>query len=199
MKHDASALDPLVCALFLIIAFVVAGLAHSAWLRSSASRRFSIPLDGGLHVRGHRVFGANKTVRGFLIMVPAAAVSFAALAEAARWATPALAEGLWSLSTIQMAALGAWAALGFMLGELPNSFAKRQLDIAPGAAPTSRIGTVIGFLIDRYDSILGMLGAVTVAAGLPWVAWLWVIILGPAVHWSFSLLLYRLGVKTRAA
>ena len=28
--------------------------------------------------------------------------------------------------------MGAWCALGFMLGELPNSFVKRQLDIAPG-------------------------------------------------------------------
>ena len=199
MKHDTSTLDPVLCALFLILAFVVAGLAHSAWLRSALSRRFAVPLDGGAHFRGRRVFGANKTVRGFLVMVPAASVAFAALAAAVRLAAPALAEGLWSLNALQMAALGVWAALGFMLGELPNSFVKRQLDIAPGARPAGRVATVVGFLVDRYDSILGMLAAVTVAAGLPWLAWLWVIILGPAVHWSFSLLLYRLGVKPRAA
>ena len=190
--------DPFVCAIFLIVAFVLAGLLHSAWLRSPASRRLAIPIDGGAHFRGRRVFGENKTVRGFVVMVPAAALMFVALAGAAR-TLPDLAASLWPLGLGGYAALGAWAALGFMLGELPNSFVKRQLDVAPGDAPRGRVAALVGFVVDRLDSIVGMLTAVTIAVPTPWTTWLWVLILGPTIHWSFSVLLYRLGVKARPA
>jgi CDP-archaeol synthase len=192
-------LDPLVCALFLIGAFVLAGLAHSAWLRTAVSRRLAIPLDGGARVRGRRLFGDNKTVRGFAVMIPAAALSFLLLAALVRRTAPDLAGGLWPFTLGQMAALGAWAALGFMLGELPNSFVKRQLDIAPGVAPRAPAARVVSFLIDRYDSILGMLAAVMLVAGLPWAAWAYVVVLGPPIHWSFSVLLHQIGVKARPA
>jgi hypothetical protein len=197
----ATAVDPLRAAVFLITAFVLAGLAHSAWLRSPRSQRWNVPLDGGHTVRGRRIFGANKTVRGFLVMVPAAAITFAALGALAQLASGGggAPTGLWTLTPGQFAALGAWAATGFMLGELPNSFVKRQLDIAPGEAPQSRVGAVITFLVDRLDSILGMLAAVAIAVPTPWMTWAWVILLGPAIHWSFSVLLFRLGVKARPA
>lgn len=199
MARDVTSLDPLSCALFLIVAFVFAGLAHSAWLQTDVSHRLAVPLDGGARVRGRRVFGDNKTVRGFAVMIPAASIAFVALAALVRRIAPGLADGLWPLTLGEMAALGAWAALGLMLGELPNSFVKRQLDIAPGAAPRGPTARAVGFLIDRYDSILGMLAMVTLVGGVPWGTWGYVIVLGPGVHWSFSLLLYRLGVKERAA
>ena len=190
--------DPFVCAIFLIVAFVLAGLLHSAWLRSPASRRLAIPIDGGARFRGRRIFGENKTVRGFVVLIPAAALMFVALAAATR-IVPDIASSLWPLGLGGYAALGAWAALGFMLGELPNSFVKRQLDIAPGQAARGHVSAVIGFVVDRLDSIVGMLAAVTLAVPTPWTTWLWVVILGPAIHWSFSVLLYRLGVKARPA
>jgi len=190
--------DPFVCAIFLIVAFVFAGLLHSAWLRSSTSRRLAIPIDGGAHFRGRRILGENKTIRGFVVLIPAASLMFVLLAGAAR-IVPDLASSLWPLGLAGYATLGAWAALGFMLGELPNSFVKRQLDIPPGQAARGRIPAVIGFVVDRLDSIVGMLAAVTFAVPTPWTTWLWVLILGPAIHWSFSVLLYRLGVKARPA
>jgi len=190
---------PLIRALFIILAFVVAGFAHSAWLGSRWSRRLLMPLDGGARIRGRRVFGDNKTLRGFAIMVPAAAASFWMLWMVISTTSPTIAIALWWLSPGEYAVLGAWAGLGFMLGELPNSFVKRQLDIAPGTAPRGRIAGVVSFAVDRLDSILGMLLAVSLAAPTPWLTWLYVIVVGPAIHFSFSLLLYRLGVKERTA
>lgn len=188
--------DPLSCALFLILGLALAGLAHSAWLRAPVSRAFLLPLDCGLHFRGRRLLGANKTVRGFMVMVPAAAVIFAALA----WLFERVgADSPWSLSISGYAWLGALAAFGLMAGELPNSFVKRQLDIAPGTAPSGRRAAAVCFIVDRLDSILGMLVAVTAAVGTPWQTWAWVILLGSGVHWSFSVLLYTLGVKERPA
>jgi CDP-diglyceride synthetase len=191
--------DALARALFFIVAFVLAGFAHSAWLGSRWSRSLSIPLDGGLRVRGRRVFGDNKTVRGFVVMIPAAAVAFWALSVVLAVAAPRVASGLWAISPREYAVLGAWAGLGFMLGELPNSFIKRQLDVAPGQAPRGRTAAVLSFVVDRLDSIVGALLAVTLAVPTPWMTWLFVIMIGPPIHFAFSVLLYRLGVKERAA
>jgi CDP-diglyceride synthetase len=192
-------IDPLVIALFLIVAFILAGVLHSVWLASEASRYFSHPIDGGRRFRGRRLFGDNKMLRGFIVMTPAAALSFWALATLLDAVSPALRASLWPLSNGELALLGAWAGLGFMLGELPNSFVKRQLDIAPGAPASRGAGGVVGFVADRVDSIIGMLIAISIVTYTPWQTWAYVLTLGPAIHLCFSVLLYRLGVKARAA
>jgi hypothetical protein len=86
-----------------------------------------------------------------------------------------------------------------MLGELPNSFVKRQLGIAPGAAPKhGGAAAVIAFAADRLDSTIGVLVAVSLTVPTPWMTWAWVLLLGPGIHLGFSVLLFRLGVKARA-
>jgi len=192
-------IDPLACALFLIAAFILAGVVHSAWLASALSRNFSHPIDAGLRFRGRRLFGDNKMVRGFVVMVPAAGLSFWALAALLDVTAPALRATLWPHTNTQLALLGTWAGLGFMLGELPNSFVKRQFDIVPGAPPSGRVAGVVSFIADRLDSIVGMLIAISIATYTPWLTWVYVLTIGPAVHLCFSVLLYRLGVKARAA
>lgn len=191
--------DPLAAAFFVTVAFVLAGLAHSAWLRTRISRRLTMPLDGGLRFRGRRVFGDNKTVRGFVVMVPAASLAFSSVAAAIVASSPDALSGLWPLSIAGYAALGAWAGLGFMAGELPNSFVKRQLDIAPGSAPRGTLAAIVCFVGDRLDSILGALVALSLVVRTPPMMWLYVLLIGPGIHLAFSALLYRLGVKARAA
>jgi len=58
---------------------------------------------------------------------------------------------------------------------------------------------VICFVVDRVDSILGALIAVSVVVPTPPMMWAYVLLIGPGVHLAFSALLYRLGVKARAA
>jgi hypothetical protein len=188
--------DPLALAVFLLAAFSLAGAAQTAWFTSSVSRSFAIPLDGGLCFRSRRIFGANKTVRGFIVMVPAAGAAFALLASLAADATHAW---LWPVSRSSYALIGAFAGLGFMAGELPNSFLKRQLGIEPGAAPRNGFATVLHFALDRLDSGLGMLTALSVAVEVPWLTWVYVLTAGSLIHWSFSVLMFRLGLKQRAA
>src|SRR5688572_3739635 len=105
--------DPIACGAFLLLAFVMAGVAQTAWFRMPHSAWLAIPLDGGRTWRGRRVFGANKTLRGFVVMVPASAAAFVVLAST----IDAASAGLWPLSERAYAALGAWAAIGFMAGE----------------------------------------------------------------------------------
>jgi hypothetical protein len=191
-----TALDPVACGWFLLLAFVISGTAQTAWFTSAASRRFAQPLDGGLTLRGRRLFGENKTPRGFVVMVPASAACFALLALAA--GDPA-ALGLWSLSIPGYALAGAVAGFGFMAGELPNSFVKRQLDIAPGDAPRGPLASACQFAVDRLDSGIGMLLALSLFVAMPWRTVAVVLIVGPFIHWTFSVVMFRLGLKPRPA
>ena len=191
-------IDPLACALYLIVSLSLAGLFHSAWLRSATSRRLAIPLDGGRTLRGRRIFGDNKTVRGFVVMVPATALMFM-LAAAVPWIMPGRSLAVWPLTTTGYAALGTLAGFGFMLGELPNSFVKRQLGVSPGTSPRGRTAALLSFLVDRLDSVVGMLIAIGFMVPVPALTWAYMLVIGPMVHFSFSALLHRLGVKARAA
>ena len=191
-------LDPIACTVFLLVAFTLAGGAQTAWFKSARSRPFMVPLDGGVTLRGRRIFGANKNVLWFLVMVPATAASFAVLAL---WIDRSGLPhgGVWPLSLLQYAALGAWAGFGFMAGELPNSFVKRQLDIPDGQRSRRPAASAAQFAADRLDSGVGMLVAMTLFVPVPALTWAYVLVVGPFIHWWFSVLMFRLGIKPRAA
>lgn len=191
--------DPFSCAAFLVIALVLAGFLQTAWLKLPSSKRFAIALDGGLTIQGRRLLGDHKTVRGFMVMVPATGATIPLLAQVLRTSSLAMADGIWQLSVGHYLLLGLGAGLGFMLGELPNSFLKRRLGIPPGGAPGRASAKVAFFVLDRLDSILGMLVAVSLLVPTPWSVWAWVLLIGPAIHWSFSLLFYFLGMKAHPA
>ena len=193
------ALDPVTCGVFLVTAFTLSGLAHTAWLAAPLSRRFAVPLDGGRLVGGRPILGAHKTVRGFLVMVPATGAGFLLLAALVAAGPGLSAAGLWPLTPAQYGLLGAWAALGFMAGELPNSFIKRRLGVPPGEAAAGRGRRAVFLAADRLDSSAGMLLALALAVPVSWPICLFVLLAGPLVHAAFSVALFLLRVKARAA
>lgn len=190
----APSLDAAALALFLIGAFSLAGACQTFWLASPLSRRFDVPIDGGRMWRGQRLFGDNKTFRGFVVMVPATATSFASIA--ALWPAAA-ADHLWKLSAPEYLGLGAWAGFGFMAGELPNSFLKRQLGVPPGGVASGRIGGPLLALVDRCDSVVGAMVFVSLVVPVPVATWTLVALIGPVLHGCFSAAVFLLGGKAR--
>jgi len=185
-------------AVFLVVAMSAAGVAHVLWLKSASARRFSQPVDMGRTFRARRVFGTNKMLRGFVVMPPAAALTFAMSGSAREHLPSWLGQGVWPLQPAQFALLGFACGLAFMLAELPNSFVKRQLDIVPGQPPSSAPLRILFFVIDRCDSVLGVLIVASLLVPVQALTWVWVLVLGPCLHALFSILLHRLGVKARA-
>ena len=61
---------PFACALVIIAALGAAGVVHVCWMRSPWSAPMRIPVDGGAMWRGAPLFGPNKTVAGFVAIVP---------------------------------------------------------------------------------------------------------------------------------
>ena len=141
--------------LWLALPVIAAGLVHLAVMKLNllpGLRR--LPIDGGLTVRGRRLFGDNKTWRGVVVTVGTTTV--------AAWLLAHLHDCCWPLPTLVPFAETyplAWGLLlgtGYIVGELPNSFAKRQLGIAPGAYGQGASGRVF-WVVDQLDSLAGML------------------------------------------
>jgi CDP-2,3-bis-(O-geranylgeranyl)-sn-glycerol synthase len=188
--------DPWFCALCLMVVFVFSGALQSAWLYSKAAERFGIPIDGGRLFRGQRIFGDNKTWRGFVVMVPATGFGFLLLGSLCRGGPP---NALWPIALWQYGLLGCWAGLGFMAGELPNSFLKRQLKVAPGQTPTQPWAKALCFLLDQVDSVVGALLAVSICVPVSFATWIVILVSGTVVHWLFNVVLFLTGAKKRAA
>ena len=187
----------LASALFLVVAMSLAGIAHLAWLKSRVSKRFNQPLDAGLTFRGRRLFGPNKMLRGLMTMPVAAAVTFSALAALRERFPRWISAGMWDLTIGEYALLGFACGLAFMLAELPNSFLKRQFDVLPGEAPDRDWLKPVCFVLDRCDSVLGVMVVVALTVPVVPSTWVWVFILGPMSHALFSALLHGIGEKLR--
>ena len=141
--------------LWLALPIIMAGLVHLAVMKLDllpGLRR--LPLDGGLSYRGRRLFGDNKTWRGAVVTIGTTTL--------AAWVLAQLSACCWSLPTLVPLAethplvWGLLLGTGYIVGELPNSFAKRRLGISPGAAGQGTAGRVF-WVIDQVDSLAGML------------------------------------------
>jgi hypothetical protein len=109
------------------------------------------------------------------------------------------ATGRWALPLEVYGALGLLAGLGFMLGELPNSFVKRQLGITAGQPAPGRLTRPLFFVIDHIDSTCGVVAMLLLVVPVP--AWTVAYVLAASliVHTAFSRAAFHLGGKARAA
>jgi CDP-2,3-bis-(O-geranylgeranyl)-sn-glycerol synthase len=136
--------------LWVIAPVLGAYLAHAPVLRFDLLRQLARPIDGGATLRGRRVFGDNKTWRGAIVM--SAGVLMATLLLSL-WPT---CYCQWPANVRSHRVLfGLLLALGFVAGELPNSFIKRQFGIEPGGRRISPSGIVLS-IFDQADFVPGV-------------------------------------------
>ncbi len=144
--------------LWLAVPIVAAGLVHLAVMKLDllpGLRR--LPIDGGRTFRGRRLFGDNKTWRGAVVTIGTTTLAAWGLAQlgACCWSLPTLTP----FAELHPLAWGLLLGVGYIAGELPNSFAKRRLGIAPGASGRGIRGLVF-WVVDQLDSLVGMLIAI---------------------------------------
>jgi CDP-archaeol synthase len=138
-------------ALWVFLPVLGAYLAHAPVLRFDLLPSLKRPLDGGAALRGRRLLGDNKTWRGALAMFTGVLAATVLLSRVpAYWRR--LPDEIRAAGPM---AFGMLLALGVVLGELPNSFVKRQLDIAPGARRASALGVLLA-IFDQGDFVLGV-------------------------------------------
>jgi CDP-archaeol synthase len=140
-------------AVWLTAPVLIAGLVHVAVITLNLAPELARPIDAGRRWRGRPLLGSNKTWRGFVVMPAATAITIAAQqALAARSPHGA------ALAPLRRGAPAAWivgaiCGAAYVIAELPNSFVKRRLGIAPGtSAPKARVAQ---YVVDQLDSVIG--------------------------------------------
>lgn len=194
-------MSPLPQLLYLILPLVLAGFSNMVWMKLPVLASLRVPIDQGRNWNdGRRIFGDNKTWKGFvgMMLVTALWLQVFALIDQVSPAARALAlipyrdwpQLAWFYG-------GIWGFF-YVLAELPNSFIKRRLDIRPGGEAPGWLGQLFK-IVDQGDSVLGCLVGMLIfyVPSLPDA--LAILVLATGFHYLTNVLLYLLGLKKQAA
>ena len=188
---------------YLMLPVVAAGVCNMIYVKLPVHPALRAPMDGGFVLRdGQRLFGDNKTWKGFLGMIAFSSLWFslqAALFTASPWARSLSLVPFQSLPWPFLPPLcgGLWG-LGYALFELPNSFMKRRLGIKPGTNLTGPRGFIFS-VIDQADSVIGCFAALYAFYRYDLRTGLLLLVIGVAVHYAVNVGLYFAKLKKQAA
>jgi CDP-archaeol synthase len=181
-----------------LFAPVLAGLiAHGICIKFGWLRFLFRPVDRGAEFRGRRVFGANKTWRGIAAMALGTALGFVIQAVWLHNYESVRQLELFDYTLPKMSIVGLLVGFACGISELPNSFIKRQIDIAPGKTATGAVNLIF-YILDQVDFlvgawiVLGFVVEVTLLRALYSIIFLFV------THQVISFLGFLLGMRKTA-
>jgi CDP-diacylglycerol--serine O-phosphatidyltransferase len=170
-------------AIWLILPIVIAGVLHMLAVRWNIFPVLKIPVNA-------RLFGANKTLRGFVLM-PVFCSMGVFISHSIQISLGY--SSVFFTGWLANLGLGLLLGLGYCLGELPNSWYKRRLGIPPGQSLPGR--RVVSLITDHMDSLIGCLFVYGSFLVLTVMSCVFIIILGPVIHVLINLGLYAVGVR----
>lgn len=177
--------------LFALWFFLPAGIANAAPVFTSRIplvSRWKTPLDFGVHYRGKRLFGPNKSWRGLVSGIVVA--SIVVYIQQLLWQNGSVTF-LQNNSMVYMdyspLLLGFLFGFGALFGDAIESFFKRQHGVEAGKS---------WFPFDQTDYIIGGCLAVAVVTRLTAVEYILILVIWFGAHLFFSYLGYLLKLKT---
>jgi hypothetical protein len=179
--------------LFFGSPLLLAAFGHGICLKYDLLRFLRKPLDFGLSFRGKRLLGENNTWIGHVIHI----FSFALGGAIQGWLQKRgfIPHWLPFLDYAEIGPLiGVLLGLGMTLGELPNSFLKRQFDIPPGQRKGGFWGALF-FVLDQVDLTLGVWLFFFFLIKPPMLLVTWSLALTLVLHLSVSSLGYMLKMR----
>jgi hypothetical protein len=143
-------------AVIYLLSPLLLGLAvHGVFIKFNWLPALCRAVDGGATLRGRRIFGANKTYRGIVVVGLGTAIGFTLQALVLHRFASARGLELLDYSFPRAALAGFIVGAAAMLAELPNSFIKRQLEIAPGGLARGWKGFFF-YALDQVDFLMGV-------------------------------------------
>jgi len=172
---------------------ILSGILNMIWCKTGLLKSLKKPMDMGRNFTdGRRIFGDNKTWKGFLGYLLFNTI-FSVI-----WGSVCSVAGIDHLNFFYVdhdntllfnIFTGFLIGCGYALFELPNSFLKRRLDITPGK-------TISGFwkfffvFLDQADSVFGCALVVWLFYDLGIVLYLAYVLVGALTHIILNVLLY---------
>lgn len=142
----------------LLVSVALSAVVH----KYDLVRTWKIPIDGGRTFRRKRLFGDSKTWRGVAIAVIGSIAT--AIVQTHVLAPYTQGIAVVDYTRLDPVVFGTTMGAAAMAGELPNSFVKRRLGIAPGTTAHGRGLRALFWIWDQVDLL-----TLTWPALLPWL------------------------------
>lgn len=187
---------------FFLLPVIAAGCCNMIYVKLPSVRRRNAPMDGYRTANdGKRILGDHKTWQGFMGMI--------------------LFTGLWMVVLVWICTHSDWGrnmaivdysqwrfpmeailygclwGLGYVLFELPNSYIKRRIDIAPGKNASGWKGRIFLF-VDQADSVLGCMVFMLLFYRPSVQEAMLLFAMGVGIHYVINIFLFLLGLKDQA-
>ena len=185
--------DTIVKMYITLLPAIIAGILVMVWCKTGLMKSAMKPMDMGKNFRdGKRIFGDNKTWKGFIGYLIFDTISTVI------WGIVCHSSGIDHLNYFYInhentflfnLMVGFLLGLGYALFELPNSFLKRRLDITPGKT-ISGAWRIFFIFLDQADSIFGCALVVWLFYDLGIGLYLLYVLVGALTHIIMNVLLY---------
>lgn len=181
-----------------LLPLVITNIAHMVLVKRNGLSSLALPIHT-------RAFGANKTWRGVVFVSLVNAVVFALINYPGGALLAQLSEGYYDVLPPNLSTFHGWEdilfkcfigwiyGMAYVLFELPNSWLKRRMGIAPGAQ--AQRGLALFTLLDKTDSALGVSLVFCVLRDFSWGDALIFFVAASALHFLFSWILYLRKIK----
>ena len=182
---------------WLCLPLILGGITHVVVIKRNVLPSLArLRLDGGMKLRGRDLFGANKTVRGAVVMI-CATMFWTSILDGIQAALN-LDANLRYIPIDQLGSLSLGFLLGsaYIVGELPNSLVKRQLNIHPGSAASGPLQKLF-WLVDQVDSTVAVLAVLCFVKPPNLEVYLILIGFTLVLHPVIATLMVALGLKQR--
>lgn len=178
-----------------LLPVILAGIMNMIWCKTKICNSLKKPLDFGKNFSdGRRIFGDNKTFKGFIGMM-LFGVIFSVLWGVLSNKSEALTSYNYFFRNFDNSLwynvlTGMLMGFAYALFELPNSFLKRRLNITPGKNDIGGMKKIFFVFLDQADSIFGCVLVVCIFHPLPvWYYFVYVLV-GAVTHIILNMLLY---------
>jgi hypothetical protein len=175
---------------YIFLVYIIGTLMMTIIIKVEDLNSFLInPMDFNLRFKGKRLFGDHKTWRGLVSAVFSVFLTILIIKRLIP--NPFDFEFLPKIFNYNIVYISLIITLGYLLGELGNSFIKRQLNIKPG-----REGNFFQKIIDQTDVFLGSVFLIYIfIAPVPLYFFLYGFIEILIIHTLISKTYRQLGIK----
>lgn len=153
------------------------------------------PLDKGRTFRGKPIFGANKSYRGIVAVGLGTAIGFSLQAVFFHHSALIRSIELLDYTFPKSSIVGFLLGVAAMLSELPNSFIKRQLEIAPGHSANGGMGLIF-YAFDQIDFLVGAWLILALFISITFERVFWSLIFLFISHQIMTSVGYSLGMRS---
>jgi hypothetical protein len=181
-----------------LLPLIFTNIAHMVLVKRNGWSSLALPIHT-------RAFGANKTWRGVVFVSFFNAILFALINYPGGALLSQLPEGRYDAIPPDLSTSHGWEdilfksfigwiyGMAYVLFELPNSWLKRKMGIAPGAQ--AERWSALFTLLDKTDSALGVSLVFCVLRDFCWRDAMIFFVAASALHFLFSWILYLRKIK----